>query len=116
MAFEYALLSHTCGLTFNSSAIQVSRVPKLVEYVNADNVTRVCSYLIACAEYCSEPDERILWTETAFACYMKTKQYPDAIRLALRLNDGDRQEAVFKAAADDRYSRLFVFDFRGACP
>jgi 26S proteasome regulatory subunit N1 len=69
--------------------VEVQKLDKLLESKEIDdkNYQRVCLYLLACADYMSDPDDLQTLLQTAYAIYIRVDQYPDALRVALRMGN-----------------------------
>ena len=80
--------------------MEVDRLSQIKEFISEDNVSRVSSYVLSCAEYFHDQEERDRAYHTIFDCHMKTSQYPDALRVSLKLNDKTLVKDVFAAAKD----------------
>lgn len=66
--------------------MEVDKVEMLLEHVEEPNFRRTCLYLTSCASYLPEPDDMLV-LEVAYKMYKKFKSYPDALRVALRMNN-----------------------------
>lgn len=79
--------------------MEVEKMEKLLPHVDENNYSRVCLYLVACASYVPEPeDAQVL--RVALEVYKKMKQWPEALRLALKIHDTETAKGIF-ALADD---------------
>ena len=69
--------------------IEVQQLKKLVEspVVDARNYERVCLYLLRCADFVSDPDDLYNLFTTAYTIYKTQKKYPNALRVALKMDD-----------------------------
>lgn len=69
--------------------IEVQQLDKLLDSPDIDerNFQRVCLYLLSCADYMSDPDDLIALLNVAYNIYLRLEQYPDALRVALRLDN-----------------------------
>jgi 26S proteasome regulatory subunit N1 len=69
---------------------------------------RVCQYLISCVKYVQEPmNSRLL--ETAFDLHMTYQSYPQAILVAMQLNDMDLVRRVFLSCPDRVVRKQLAF-------
>lgn len=66
--------------------MEVDKVEMLLEHVEQPNFRRTCLYLTSCASYLPEPDDMLV-LEVAYKMYKKFNSYPDALRVALRMNN-----------------------------
>jgi len=81
--------------------LEVNLLSKLSPLVkSADRVPRICKYLLACCDYMSDPDDRVQVIKIAFQLYFDHQLYPDALRVAMKLDDKESISRVFKATED----------------
>lgn len=69
--------------------METESLDKLESFCNARNFDRVCRYLCSCSQYAADTEEMIQSYTTAFKIYKGQKQYPDALRVAQKMNDND---------------------------
>ena len=67
----------------------MERLDWLGQYVDAGNAARTCLYLVSCCSYLPEADDMAV-LRTAYAIHLAQANFPDAMRLALKLNDKAR--------------------------
>lgn len=67
--------------------MEVESLDKLIVESNVNNFERVCLYLSNCALYAADPEEMSKAFKTAYAIYMKLHKYPQALRVAQKVND-----------------------------
>ena len=77
--------------------LEVQQLVKLVEtdVVDKRNHERVCLYLLRCADFMSDPDDLTELFETAYAIYEAQEKYPDALRVALKMDDAEKIQRLF---------------------
>lgn len=76
----------------------------LLEHADDKNSARTCLYLVSCCNYLPEPDN-VLVLRTAYDIYTKMAKYPDAMRVALKMNSKADVEATFAACSDPQERR-----------
>ena len=69
---------------------------------------RVCLYLTSCVPYVPEPDNTTLLT-TALEIFRKFDRYPQALRLALQLNDSKLILEIFQECKDPVMQKQLAF-------
>lgn len=79
--------------------MEIERLDLLEQYVDESAYQRVCLYLTSCVAYVADPENTTL-LQTACKLYRKFKQYPQAVRLALQLNDLPLIEEIFTFCTD----------------
>ena len=60
---------------------------KLIDFTNPNNFERVCNYLLSCSDYAADTEEMQHTFKTAFDIYRKFKRYPEAMRVAQKMNN-----------------------------
>lgn len=78
--------------------LEVERLDWLGRHVDAANAARTCLYLTSCCAYLPEADDMAV-LRTAYGIHTARGKFPDAMRLALKMNDKVR-------GAHSRASRL----------
>ncbi|KAH7481928.1 hypothetical protein PRIC1_009605 [Phytophthora ramorum] len=83
--------------------IEVQQLSRLLQSPDIDekNYQRVCLYLLACADFMSDADDLVNLLNTAYALFLRLEQFPDALRVALRVNNDDFVAEVFQKCKDD---------------
>ena len=69
--------------------LEVERLSALIEFTNTNNFERVCNYLLSCSDYAADTEEMQHTFRTAFDIYRKFKRYPEAMRVAQKMNNMD---------------------------
>ena len=72
-----------CDLLF-----ELEIIDKAVDYVDKENYTRVCLYIVGCVPYAAPPDD-IAILKAAHSIYRKVGQLPQALQIAIKLRDMD---------------------------
>lgn len=79
--------------------LEVSRLDLIEASVDETNCGRACLYLLSCASYLPEPEDRVVYT-CAYASYMKVGFSTHALRVALKMGDLSLAAGVM-ASVDD---------------
>jgi len=69
--------------------LEVERLNKLIDHCTDKNFERVCRYLLSCAPYAPDTNEMLEHYNTACNIYRKYKKFPEALRVAQKMNDMD---------------------------
>ena len=85
--------------------MEIEQLEILEQFVDEAAHNRVCLYLSSCVPYVPDP-ENVNLLKTALSIFRKFNQWPQALRLALQINDHALIEEVF-LACKDRYSMNF---------
>lgn len=83
---------------------QLSTLPSS-GHIDESNYARVCLYLLRCGDYLGDPDEAREVFSVAFDLYFNLEKYPDAVRVAVKLDDNDRVGKVFAANSDSAVAK-----------
>lgn len=83
------------NMTHNAEAeavdllMEVQQLSRLLApgLVDERNFERVCLYLVRCADYVDDPEDRQTLFNVAFELYRSHRSFPDALRVALRCDD-----------------------------
>lgn len=93
-------LKHNAETEAVDLLLEIEQIEKLPQYVDKDTYKRVCNYMEACVPLLAPPDD-LAFVNTAYAIYLSNNQLPQALRLAIKLDDESLIKAVFDATADD---------------
>jgi 26S proteasome regulatory subunit N1 len=66
--------------------IELEIIDRAVEFVDKENFTRVCLYIVSCVPYAAPPDD-IAILKAAHTIYRKVEQLPQALQIAIKLGD-----------------------------
>ena len=67
--------------------LEVERLESLCDFTTENNFERVCMYLLTCAGYAADTEEMQQTFKTSYQIYKKYKRYPDALRVAQKMNN-----------------------------
>jgi len=79
--------------------LEVDKLDWMLEHVDQKNFRRACLYLISCCSYLAEPDDMAV-LQTAYQIYSKLEQFPDALRVAMKMKRLELVEETFAAEKD----------------
>jgi len=88
--------------------MEVEQLDSLEQYVDDSAYSRVCLYLVSCVPYVPEPENTNL-LKTALSIFRKFAQFPQAMRLALQLNDKAIVEELFNSCPDPVVQKQLAF-------
>lgn len=83
-------------------------VDQIVGLVDENTYARVCQYMIACVPLLPQPDD-LAFLRTAHAVYVKHAKFPEALAIAIRLNDRELIKQDFEAPANSVMKRQLAF-------
>jgi len=67
--------------------LEVERLGALTDFTNSNNFQRVCNYLLSCSDYAADTEEMLHTFRTAYDIFKKFKRYPEAMRVAQKMNN-----------------------------
>jgi hypothetical protein len=79
--------------------IEVENLDLILDYVDDRNFARVCLYLLTCANYIPEPEDRHILT-IVYQLYTKVGQHASALRVAIKLGDKELVHQLFESCTD----------------
>uniref|UniRef100_A0A9J8BFM1 26S proteasome non-ATPase regulatory subunit 2 n=1 Tax=Cyprinus carpio carpio TaxID=630221 RepID=A0A9J8BFM1_CYPCA len=79
--------------------MEIERLDMLDTYIDENAYAKVCLYLTSCVSYVPEPENSAL-LKCALSIFRKFNRYPEALRLALMLNDVELVENIFTSCKD----------------
>lgn len=80
--------------------LEVERLGALIQFTNPNNFERVCNYLLSCSDYAADTEEMQHTFKTAFDIFKKFKRYPQAMRVAQKMNNIDLMGQLMSECTD----------------
>lgn len=109
-------INHNADFDAADLLLEVEKLGKLNKYVNKDNVLRINMYMLRCSDYTATSEEKTALLELVFENFLKTEQWSDALRVAMKLfsasGSTERIQQVFDnpiVAADAMLSKQLGF-------
>jgi 26S proteasome regulatory subunit N1 len=107
-------MRHNAEVEAVDLCMETSRLSLLLEpsMVEESSHARVCLYLMKCADYMGDKEEVVEAIHVAYKLYLQFKQYPDALRIALRAGGKEldaRIREVFQACDDSGIKKQMGF-------
>uniref|UniRef100_A0A7N6BZ20 26S proteasome non-ATPase regulatory subunit 2 n=1 Tax=Anabas testudineus TaxID=64144 RepID=A0A7N6BZ20_ANATE len=88
--------------------MEIERLDMLEHYIDENAYGKVCLYLTSCVSYVPEPENSAL-LRCALNIFRKFNRYPEALRLALMLNDVELVENIFTSCKDIVIQKQMAF-------
>jgi len=101
-------MTHSAEAEACDLAMEVGKLDLVEATVDDKAFDRVCLYLLSCVPYVPEPEDDQL-KQTCVRIYRKFEQYPQAMQMALKLNDLDLVQDIFKTCTDTSIRRQLAF-------
>eukprot|EP00933_Yihiella_yeosuensis_P032889 TRINITY_DN2655_c0_g1_i1.p1 TRINITY_DN2655_c0_g1~~TRINITY_DN2655_c0_g1_i1.p1 ORF type:complete len:891 (-),score=252.91 TRINITY_DN2655_c0_g1_i1:80-2752(-) len=88
---------------------EVDKVPSITELCEEATFGRVCLYLQGLANFSATQADRVMYLQVCHGLYMKYKEYPLALRIALKLNDTKLVAQTFSQCEDRLIQKQMAF-------
>lgn len=88
--------------------MEIEKLDLLEKYVDESVFARVCLYLTNCVPYVPDPENTNL-LKTSLKLFGKFNRYPEALRLAMMLNDSHLIEEIFVSCKDVVVQKQMAF-------
>ncbi|BES96279.1 26S proteasome [Nesidiocoris tenuis] len=92
-------MEHNAEIQACDLLMEVDKLDMLTTLMDQSNYSRVCLYLISCSVYVEEP-ERSHIISGVLSHYLRFKEYPRALTLAMQLNKIDLMAEIFMKCED----------------
>ena len=89
--------------------METESLDKLIGFCNERNFDRVCRYLCTCSQYAADTEEMVQSYTTAYNIYKAQNQFPDALRVAQKMNNMDLIKAVMEECRDPIVKKQMAF-------
>jgi 26S proteasome regulatory subunit N1 len=80
--------------------MEVESLNRLLDFTNESNFERVCNYLLSCTPYAADTEEMKNALTTSLRIYMKHNKYPQAMRVAQKLNSTELIKEIMDTCKD----------------
>ncbi|ESR59932.1 hypothetical protein CICLE_v10014210mg [Citrus x clementina] len=88
--------------------MEVEDLDLLVEHVDATNFKRTCLYLTSAAKYLPGPDDMLV-LDIAYMIYLKFEEFPNALQIALFLDNMQYVKQIFTSCDDLLRKKQFCY-------
>lgn len=88
--------------------MEVEDLDLLVEHVDATNFKRTCLYLTSAAKYLPGPDDMLV-LDIAYMIYLKFEEFPNALQIALFLDNMQYVKQIFTTCDDLLRKKQFCY-------
>ncbi|XP_062152652.1 26S proteasome non-ATPase regulatory subunit 2 homolog A [Alnus glutinosa] len=88
--------------------MEVEDLDLLIEHVDSTNFRRTCLYLTSSARYLPGPDDMLV-LDIAYMIYLKFEEYPNALQIALFLDNMQYVKQVFTSCDDLLRKKQFCY-------
>jgi len=89
--------------------LEVEKLENLVEYCSEVNSKRICQYLLASSNYAADTEELKKILTITYEIYTKSKEYANALRVAIKLNNYDLIRSTMTNCSDRTMRQQLAF-------
>lgn len=101
-------LKHNAEADAVDLLLEIEAVEHLPKYVDETTYVRVCNYMVACVPLLAPPDD-VAFLHTAYSIYLAHNQLPQALAVAIRLDDIELIKSVMSATSDELMQKQLAF-------
>ncbi|KAL1138199.1 hypothetical protein AAG570_009891 [Ranatra chinensis] len=101
-------MKHNAEIQACDLLMEIDKLELLDDHMDSTNYPRVCLYLVNCAVYVEEP-ERGSIVAGVMKHYLRFKEYPRALCLAMQLNNIDMMVDIFSKCEDPLVRKQLAF-------
>ncbi|WZZ02541.1 hypothetical protein YC2023_088462 [Brassica napus] len=105
---EYTKRQHNAETEAVDLLMDVEDLDLLLEHVDKTNFKRTCNYLTTAAKYLPGPDDMLV-LDISYMIYMKFEEYPNALQIAVFLDNTQYVKQVFTSCADLLRKKQFCY-------
>ncbi|XP_045820381.1 26S proteasome non-ATPase regulatory subunit 2 homolog A isoform X1 [Trifolium pratense] len=105
---NFNLLQHNAEPEAVDLLMEVEDLDMLIEHVDKTNFKRTCLYLTSSARYLPGPDDMLV-LDIAYSIYLKFEEYPNALQIALFLDNLQHVRQVFTSCDDVLRKKQFCY-------
>ena len=89
--------------------LEVEKLDTIMDFVTIHNYKRICLYLMASSNYAADTDEMKSILEIAYNIYSKFKELPNALRVAIKMNNLLFIKQTFFGCEDPQVRKQLAF-------
>jgi len=94
------LMRHNAECEAVDLLCEVDRIQNMTTLADEATFTRVCLYLQGLSNFAATQADKVLYLKVALTLFMKFKNYPQALRVAFKINDPKLVSKVFSTCED----------------
>lgn len=101
-------LKHNAEAEAVDLLLELEEIELLPSFIDKSTYKRVCLYMISCAPLLPPPED-LSFLNTAYTIYLQNNKLPEALSLAIRLDDESLIKSVFDATDDELTQKQLGF-------
>lgn len=103
------LMSHNSECEAIDLLCEVDQVGKVQGIADETNFQRVCLYLQGLSNFAATYNDRVAFLKVCYELYLKYKEFPNSLRVALKINDTELVAKVFSTCEDRTIHKQMAF-------
>ena len=88
--------------------LEVEKLGDITQFTDEANFSRICLYLLSNANYATEPEDTEI-RQIVYNIYRKHNRFPEALAVALSMDDANLIKQVLEAAEDENVKKQLCF-------
>jgi len=102
-------MTHSAEVEAIDLLCEVDLIKKITTLIDEGTHLKVCMYLQGLANFAATQADKLTFLKVCFDSYMKFKEYPNALRIALKLNEAKLVSECFSTCQDRLVSKQMAF-------
>jgi|Transcript_83238 26S proteasome regulatory subunit N1 len=88
---------------------EVDRIGMITNLCDDTTFSRVCLYLLGLSSFAATHEDKVKYLQVSYDLYLSHKEFPNALRVALKLNDSTRVTEVFTKCEDRMVQKQMAY-------
>lgn len=102
-------MKHSAEVDAIDLLCEVDLIKKITDLCDESTLLRVCMYLQGLANFAATHADKLTLLKVCYDLYMKFKEYPNALRIALKLNEANLVTEVFTTCEDTLVQKQMAY-------
>mmetsp|Transcript_102165 Transcript_102165/g.288581 ORF Transcript_102165/g.288581 Transcript_102165/m.288581 type:complete len:881 (+) Transcript_102165:76-2718(+) len=102
-------MSHNCECDAIDLLCEVDKIQNVEPLCDETTYSRVCLYLQGLSNFAATQADKVAFLKVCFNLYTKHKEFPNALRIALKLNDSELVASTFSSCEDRLLQKQLAF-------
>ncbi|XP_046667519.1 26S proteasome non-ATPase regulatory subunit 2 [Homalodisca vitripennis] len=101
-------MKHNAEIQACDLLMEIDRLDIIDRHMDASNYLRVCLYISSSAGYVDDTEREVI-LRSVIEHYLRFKEYPRALCIAMELNDNDAMQRIFKECTDPSVRKQLAY-------
>ena len=103
------LIHHSSEFDAIDLLCETDSLERLIHYVDDHNCKRICGYITSASGYSADPEESYKTLNVVFQIYLKVGKFPEALRIALKINRPQHIHEAMEACHDETMKKQMCY-------